>query len=91
MVKQLIPIVTFLLIQNTLRTIYYNCAILDFTMLVWYLLHNNKIFNYIEFVLYRLNKTKIIFKNYCQIEAKLFQPTLNYPNFFTMIYFIKYI
>ena len=41
--------------------------------------------------LYRLNNTKIAFENHCPIDVKLFQPTFNYQNFHTLIYFIKWI
>lgn len=44
-----------------------------------------------EHALYKLDKTKIIFENYCFIEIKLFQLTFNYLNFHAITYFIKYI
>ena len=44
-----------------------------------------------EHALYRVDKIKITFKNYYQINAKLFQQTFNYPKFHTIIYFVKYI
>ena len=72
MVKKLIIATTPLLIQDVLEIIYYTCVILNFTMLACYLLHNNKIFSYIEYILYRLDKTKIVFKDYYLIDAKLF-------------------
>lgn len=72
MVKQLIMAVTFLLIQNVSEAIYYICAIFNFTMLVYYLLHNNKTLFYINYALYRLDKKKIVFENYCSIKTKLF-------------------
>lgn len=42
-----------------------------------------------KYALYRLKKTKIIFKNYCLIDANLFRPTFNYPKFYFITYFIK--
>ena len=42
-----------------------------------------------EHALYRLNKTKIAFENYCPIDAKLFQPTFDYPKFHAMIHIVK--
>ena len=41
-------------------------------MLTQYLLHDNETLSYIEYALYRLDKTKIAFENYCPIDAKLF-------------------
>ncbi len=44
-----------------------------------------------EHTLYRLDKTKIMFENYCLIDAKLFRPTFNYRKFHTITHFVKYI
>ena len=91
MVKQLIAATTLLLIQDAPKTIYYACAILDFIMLAQYLSHNNKTLFYMEYALYKLDKAKIAFKNHCTIDAKLFRPIFNYPNFYVMTHYIKYI
>ncbi len=58
-------------------------------MLAQYLSHDNETLSYMEYALYRLDKTKIAFKNHCPIDAKLFQPTFNYPKFYAMTHFIK--
>lgn len=55
------------------------------------MLHNDKTLAYIEHVLYRLDKTKMIFKNYCLINAQLLLPANNYLKFHAMSYFIEYI
>ena len=47
-----------LLIHNASKAIQYPQAILNFTMLAQYVLHNKKILRYMEYVLYRLKKTK---------------------------------
>ena len=57
-------------------------------MLTQYLLHNNKTLFYIDYTLYRLDKTKIAFENHYSINVKLFKPTFYYPKFHTMIHFI---
>lgn len=88
MVKQLVIIGTFLLIQNVLEKIYYIRTIFDFPMLAQYLTYNDKTLLYIEHTLYKLNKIKIVLENYCPIVTKLFQQTVNYSNFYVMIYFI---
>ena len=56
---------------------------------IQYLLHNNKIFVYIEYILYKLDKIKIAFENHCFIDAKLFRPTFYYSKFYATTYFIK--
>lgn len=81
--------VTLLLIQNVSETIYCTYAILDFTMLVQYLSHNDKTLSYMDYALYRLDKTKIIFENHCLIDIKLFRPIFNYPKFYAMTHFVK--
>ncbi len=89
MVKQLIATTTILLIQDTPETIHCPCAILNFTMLAQYPSHDDETLSYIEHALYRLDKTKIAFDNHRPIDAKLFQPTFNYPKFHTMTYFVQ--
>lgn len=52
-------------------------------------MYNNKTIFYIDYTLYKLNKIIIIFKNYCLINIKLFQPIFNNPKFFIRLYFVK--
>ena len=63
--------VTLLLIYKAPKTIYYTIAILDFTILAQYILHNEEMLRYMEHVLYRLEKTKIAFEQYWPINSKL--------------------
>ena len=58
--------------QDVLKTIHCIHAIFDFTLLTQYLLHNNETFFYMEYALYRLDKTKMTFENHCPINIKLF-------------------
>ena len=44
-----------------------------------------------EHTLYRLEKTKIVFEYHRPIDAKLCQPTFNYPKFHATSHFIQYI
>lgn len=44
-----------------------------------------------EYALYRLEKTKIAFENYCLIDTKLHQLTFNYSKFHAISYFVQYI
>ena len=80
-----------LFIKDIIETIHCVFTIFNFTKLAQYLLHNNEILFYLEHALYRLDKTKIIFENYCLIDSKLFRTTFNYPKFHNMIHFVKYI
>ena len=59
-VKQLIVAAISLLIYDTLEAIQYTQVILDFTMLAQYISHNKETLRYMEYVLYKLEKTKIV-------------------------------
>ena len=89
MVKQLIVAATLLLIHNAPEAIQCAQAILDFTMLAQYVLHDDETLRYIEHALYRLEKTKIAFEHHWPIDFKLCQPTFNYPKFHAISYFVK--
>lgn len=54
-------------------------------------MYNNKIYLYIDYTLFKINKTKIVLKNHSLIITKLFCPTFNYLKFHVIIYLIKYI
>ena len=80
-----------LLIYNALEAIQFAYAILDFTILAEYVLHNHKMLCYIEHALYMLEKTKIAFRHQRPIDSKLCWPTFNYPKFYAMSHFVQYI
>lgn len=87
--KQLIAVVTSLLIQDASETVNCSHAFLNFTMLAQSLPHNNEILFYINHVLYRFDKTKIAFENHSLINTKLLRPTFHYPKFYIMTHFLK--
>lgn len=68
-VKQLNPIATLLLTHNNPEARDCACAILDFTILAYYISHDNKTLIYMEHVLYRLNKTTMVFEKLCLINT----------------------
>ena len=53
-----------LLMHDILEAIQCAQAILDFTILAHYVLHNNETFRYIEHTLYRLENIKIAFEDH---------------------------
>ena len=91
MVKQLVVAAMPLLIQNALEAIQCAWAILNFTMLAQYVSHDDETLRYMEHALYRLEKTKIAFKHYRSIDAKLCRPTFNYHKFYATSYLFQYI
>lgn len=78
-----------LLIYDTPEKIHYTQTILDFIMLAVYVLHNQKMLRYIEYILYRCEKTKITFEQYQFIDSKLCQLTFNYFKFHAMSHFVQ--
>ena len=88
MVKQLIVASTLLLIHDAPEAIQCTQAILDFTILAQYVLHDEETLCYMEHALYRLEKTKIAFEQYQSIDSKLCQPTFNYPKFHAISQFV---
>ncbi len=80
-----------LLIYNTPEAIQYAQIILDFTMFALYVLYDDKMLQYIKYVLYKLEKTNIAFENYRPIDPKLCQPVFNYSKFHAISHFIQYI
>lgn len=62
MIKQLIVVAMFLLIQNAAEAIQYAQIILDFTIPAQNILQNEEKLRYMEHALDRLEKTKISFE-----------------------------
>ena len=77
-----------LLIYDAPEAIQYARAILDFTILAQYILHDNKMLHYIKHTLYKLEKTKIAFEDHRPIDSKLYWPTFNYPKFHAISHFV---
>ena len=78
-----------LLSHDAPEAIQYTWAILDFTILAQYVLHNDEMLRYIEHALYKLEKTKIAFEQYRPINSKLCQPNFNYPKFYAIKHFVQ--
>ena len=57
-------------------------------MFFQYPLYNNKIFLYIKYALYKLNKRKLTFENLDLIDLKLFQLIFNYLKFYAITHFV---
>ena len=57
-------------------------------MLAQYILYDNEMLCYMEYTLYRIEKTKIVFEHHYLIHSKLYQPMFNYSKFHAISYFI---
>ncbi len=89
MVKQLIATTIPLLIYDTPEAIQYAWAIFHFTILGQYILHDDKMLRYMEYALYKLEKTKIAFEYHWPIDPKLYWPAFKYPKFHAISHFVK--
>ena len=67
--------------SNALETNQYAQAILDITILAEYISYLNEMLQCTEHTLYRLEKTKIVFKYHWLINSKLCRLSFNYPKF----------
>ena len=81
---------TPLLIHDAAKAIQYNWAILNFTILAQYVLHDKETLHYIKHKLYKLEK-KLTFEQYRPINSKLCQPTFNYSKFHTISHFVQFV
>ena len=88
-VRQLIVASTPLLIHDAPEAIQCARAILDFTMIAQYVLHDEETLRYMEHALYKLKKTKIAFEQHWPINFKLSQLTFNYPKFHAISHFVQ--
>lgn len=91
MVKQLIITASLLLIQNASEAIYIlkPFFILQFLFSMFHIQQNPTL--YATCALYRLKKTKIVFKHHQLIDLMLCQTMFNYPKIYSVIYFVQYI
>lgn len=89
MAKQLILTATLLLIHNNPKAIHCVCAILDFMMLAHYMLYNDKTLAYMKYILYKLEKTKMVFEKYYPINTQLLWPVFYYSMFHDISYFVE--
>ena len=58
-------------------------------MLAQYILHDKKSFRYIEYVFYRLKRTKIVFEQYYPTNFKLCWLTFSYLKFHAISQFVQ--
>ena len=58
-------------------------------MLAQYISHDDETLRYMEYVWYKLEKTKIAFEHHRPIDAKLCRLTFNYPKFHATSHFVQ--
>lgn len=75
-------------IQDASEVIQYAQVILDFTIFAQYVLYDEETLRYMKHALYKLKKTKILFKQHRPINFKLCQSIFNYPEFHAINHFI---
>jgi hypothetical protein len=89
-VRQLIPIITLLLVKHFSKAIYYTRAVIDFIIIVSYKTHSESTLQYLEYALYYINKTKEAFRAVYYREGKD-KGHFNFPKFYIMSHYTNFI
>ena len=68
---------------------HYARAIVDFILLVQYKTHDNETLRYLEQALYRIDRTKAVFKQFRPIDKTTDEGHFNFPKFHAMTHYIS--
>lgn len=77
-----------LLIHYILEAIQYVRNILNIIIIAQYILHDEETLCYIKYILYRLEKTKILLEQHQFLNFKLCWLAFNYPKFYLINHFV---
>ena len=82
MIRQLIPvIITF---DQGARSNALTQVIVDFILLAQYKTHNDETLQYLEHALYRIDRTKVVFKQFHLVDKVTAEGHFNFPKFHAM-------
>jgi hypothetical protein len=85
----LIPVIAPLL-RSKPEVIAYARAIADIVTISQYRAHNSETIRYLEFALYRINKTKVAFaEQRATMDRK--EPHMNFPKFYVLSHYLDFI
>ncbi len=79
--RQLIPVVTLLLIKDDSAILQYIQAIIDFVHMAQYKSHTNSTLYYIKYALYQIYQTKRAFRDTCQTDTMIREGKNEHFNF----------
>ena len=62
-------------------------AIVDFILLAQYKTHDDETFEYLDHALYRIDRTKAVFKQFCPVDKATDEGHFNFPKFYAMTHY----
>ena len=89
--RQIIPILTPLLIVKELVVIYCAQVFVDFILIAQYKTYNNETLYYIEQVLYRIDKMKVVFKALHLLNKSTNKGHFNFLKFYIITHYTLFI
>src|SRR5580692_6023507 len=86
-IRQLIPVLAPLLSTKVPGAMYCARAIVDFILLAQYKTHDDETLRYLEQALYRIDKTKVVFKRFRPVNKATDEGHFNFPKFHAMTHY----
>ena len=86
-IRQLIPVIAPLLSTKVPGAMYCARAIVDFILLAQYKTHDDETLRYLEQALYRIDKTKVVFKRFRPVNKATDEGHFNFPKFHAMTHY----
>ena len=86
-IRQLIPVIAPLLSTKVPSAMYCARAIVDFILLAQYKTHDDETLRYLEQALYRIDKTKVVFKRFRPVNKATDEGHFNFPKFHAMTHY----
>jgi hypothetical protein len=86
-IRQLIPVITSLLSTKEPGAMYCARAIVDFIFLAQYKTHDDETLEYLDHALYRIDKTKAVFKQFRPVDKATDEGHFNFPKFHAMTHY----
>lgn len=91
MVRQLLPVIAPLLQRHSPDALHCARAILDFVTIAQYRAHDDSTLQYLEQALYRIDKTKGVFRAYRTKQSDTNEGHFNYPKFHVMAHYSEFV
>jgi len=86
-IRQLIPVLAPLLSTKVPGAMHCARAIIDFILLAQYKTHDDETLRYLEQALYRIDRTKVVFKQFRPIDKATDEGHFNFPKFHAMTHY----
>jgi hypothetical protein len=86
-IRQLIPVIAPLLSTKEPGAIHCARTIVDFILLAQYKTHDDEMFEYLDHALYRIDRTKAVFKQFHPVDKATDEGHFNFPKFHAMTHY----